>query len=167
MTIEDTTKAVFGLFVAWVYSKSIYRTDDVESNKFSAHLKDLYELAILADRFLISQLQNDATEEIYAFSIKSNELGVVNAKGVYSHTIPGSPLRMLTTILVARCIGADQLEMDLLIRPDCYHHEFLVDMLVELKRLVPRVLMATVGFQQFLVELPQGNGEKAAGRKGT
>ena len=94
MTLKTTTTGAFTLFVRWLYSGTLHSRNGVPPSK---HL-DLYQLALLADKFLIPELQNLAIRELYQLSMTSGVTDANCVQQVYRETLPEHPLRLITIV---------------------------------------------------------------------
>ncbi|TVY90520.1 hypothetical protein LAWI1_G006819 [Lachnellula willkommii] len=78
---------VFGLFVHWLYTQNV-----VQDQHNEPPTRDLVDLWLLGDRFLIPRLQNDTL-----IALDQNRVGTGRRIGfsyrVYDNTVRGSPLR--------------------------------------------------------------------------
>jgi len=78
----------FNIFINWLYTQEIKDVD----GKIPVQDR-LYELWILADRFLIPKLQNKAMSYIRGVKTRYGPLSAPCAGWVYLNTAKGSPLR--------------------------------------------------------------------------
>jgi len=65
MTLEDVEHSVFGLLVFWLYVGDMAQREANNEYEYSQTPTQLSKLWILAERFLMPQLQNDVVNELF------------------------------------------------------------------------------------------------------
>jgi hypothetical protein len=94
-TLEDPSKGAVQLFTQWLYTQKLdsyqlpEKIANIQKNQYLA------ELWILADKLLISQLQNVAAREIHAHKQLTRRAPLSLFRYVYENTQEESPLRKL------------------------------------------------------------------------
>jgi hypothetical protein len=96
--LEDAPPAAFNMFVNWLYTQDIVdgELDLPDSN-------NLIDLWILADRFIVPRLQNQAMELILDKKMRAGHISVKTHIRAYENTARGSKLR---SILVDRRLNS-------------------------------------------------------------
>ena len=100
--LEDTTPAAFALFVRWLYTQDIEDAMAANDHKeISAYYAALVRLWILAEKFMLSRLQNAVLEVLEKLRISTKSFPILQYEYVYEHTSNDSALRQL---LVHQCV---------------------------------------------------------------
>lgn len=124
-TIEDCKALTIKFLVEWIYTQqisfdAIERTTAGKEN----HLA-LVGLWILAEKFLIPQLQNHVIRKVYELNHEANTIPLHCLNYVWENTPPGSPLRLFLLHLFA-----SRARIDLYSKcPDSYPKEMLADII--------------------------------------
>lgn len=127
INLKNTTETAFELMVNWIYTQQL---DDVEDNKAYWVLDDLVELWLLADKLRIHQLQNQTIEAIDKCEVEVRRISASKYHRIYENTDPGCPLRHFVAKRCAR--------HGLLLNPESYPRQLLVDILKIMRELHPR-----------------------------
>jgi hypothetical protein len=113
--LTDVDPEVFGLFVQWLYTKSLL-------NKYGqpAYQHRLIGLWVLAKRLFMAQLQNDAINMLDERRILENCIQVKSLRFVYENTEIGDALRRYLVDVCLQRMHTFSLE----IREDFFPNEF-------------------------------------------
>ncbi|KAE8444329.1 hypothetical protein EG329_000639 [Mollisiaceae sp. DMI_Dod_QoI] len=119
MKMEDTDPLVFGIFVNWLYTQTIY-TEAGELPKCST----LVNLWILADHVLVPRLQNHALVSLDAARVSAKRIPARLFQRIYENTAPESPLR---SYLIDYCVNT----VREIATPESYPSQLLADIVNE------------------------------------
>jgi hypothetical protein len=93
MSFNHTSPDVFGIFVKWIYNKTIK-----EENKQYPGVPQLVKLWVLGERINTPVLQNHAIRGLFGNQFCDGNDGTPAPKYftyIFNNTVPGSPLRRL------------------------------------------------------------------------
>lgn len=138
--VPDIEDNVVQLLVAWIYTQRIELAQlDIdprlrEEQTFAVHSSYLVKLWVLSDKLLMPQLQNLAISRLHDICEfeKANPMSML--KYIYKNTAEESPLRKY---VLARCAAAT-LSARFFKDPDRFPPEFLIDLVLLLKRNMPK-----------------------------
>ena len=145
--IDDVRPAVFGLFVNWLYTQKVTHDED------NATMRNLVDLWILGDRYLVPRLQNQTLVALDQRRVKSREMiGIYNR--LYEETFEGSPLRRYVAQMTALA-GVRSRHRDIRYFYDHLPKELLFDMFDFLRKSVTgvgRIRFSEEELKQFFVD---------------
>lgn len=151
--LEDTTERAFKLFMQWLYSQKfmLIRTgpdfeSNIEENPEAAASEDmsLVELWVLADKFGMPHLQNDALDAMDLIFCNAGEwLRIPTYRYIYENTAKDSPLRQYTLDLFIQYGTDDTLLTAEAAIPDEFKRDLAVAFMTSRRQIAPERLTVT------------------------
>lgn len=117
---KDVSPSVMDIFVSWAYTQKI-----VDSAGSAPVVRNLIDLWIMADRFQVPRLQNEALEAMNGQASQLNRSQDISFFYVYENTVDESPLRLFLAALSSQTYMKEAKTID---EPENYPHQMLIDM---------------------------------------